>query len=39
MEEYINGKDTTIKIVLLREFSNELAEILKPAKVKSEFEK
>ena len=39
MDEYINGKDTTIKIVLLREFSNELAEILKPAKVKSEFEK
>ena len=39
MDEYINGKDTTIKVVLLREFSNELGEIVKSPKVKSEFEK
>ena len=38
IDEYISGKDTTIKVVLLREFSNELGEIVKPPKVKSEFE-
>ena len=39
MDEYINGKDTTINVVLLREFSNELGEIENSPKVKSEFEK
>ena len=28
MDEYISGKDTTIKVVLLREFAKELGEII-----------
>ena len=30
MDEYISGKDTTIKIVLLREFAKELGEVVEP---------
>ena len=28
MDEYINGKDITIKVVLMKEFSRELGEIV-----------
>ena len=33
IDEYINGKDTTIKIVLLREFSKALGEIIEPQNI------
>ena len=36
MDEYISGKDITIKVVLLREFSKELGELLKEPKVDDE---
>ena len=37
IEDYIKGKDTTIKIVMLKEFSREIATILERYKVKQEF--
>ena len=36
MDEYISGKDITIKVVLLREFSKELGELLEEPKVDDE---
>ena len=36
MDEYISGKDITIKVVLLKEFSKELGELLKEPKVDDE---
>lgn len=36
MDEYISGKDITIKVVLLKEFSKELGELLEEPKVDDE---
>ena len=36
MDEYISGKDITIKVVLLKEFSIELGELLKEQKADEE---
>ena len=38
MDEYISGKDITIKVVLLREFAKELGEIIEGKESFSEAE-
>ena len=38
IDDYIQGKDTSIKIVMLQEFSNELGNILSKYEMEPEFE-